>query len=165
MLYLAIVTDASYETAGLTVSVVVPPPAVIRVNGDSILFRASAYIAAAFVVYLEAQQPEMISSVMTTAENFYFALLAVTIGLAVRFAAGVHFKSNPLDYLLIFIVVTVGILSHNQTQHAELGAIVAKLVILFYGCELILSHAKSRWNTLNLSTLGTMLILSTRSLL
>ena len=134
-------------------------------NGDSILFRAGAYISAAFVVYLAAQQPGAIPPVMAVIENSYFALLAITIGLAVRFAAAVNFKTNPLDYLLIFIVVSVGIFSHNQTQHTDLGAIVAKLVILFYGCELIISHAKNRWNALNLSTLGTLAMLSVRALL
>jgi UDP-GlcNAc:undecaprenyl-phosphate/decaprenyl-phosphate GlcNAc-1-phosphate transferase len=134
-------------------------------SNDSILFRTSAYISAAFVVYLEAQQPGISSPGMGVAENTYFALLAITIGLAVRFAVGADFKTNPLDYLLIFIVVSVGIFSHDQAQHTDLGAMVAKLVILFYGCELIISHTKSRWNTLNLSTLGTMTVLSLRALL
>jgi UDP-GlcNAc:undecaprenyl-phosphate/decaprenyl-phosphate GlcNAc-1-phosphate transferase len=134
-------------------------------SNDSILFRASAYITVAFAVYLAAQQPVVISPIMTVSENSYFALLAITIGLAVRFAAGADFKTNPLDYLLIFIVVSVGIFSHNQILHTELGSIVAKLMILFYGCELIISHAKSRWNALNLATLATLTMLSLRPLL
>ncbi len=133
-------------------------------NSDSILFRASAYIAAAFVVYLETKQADILLPLMTAIENGYFVFLAITIGLAVRFAAGAKFKTSPLDYLLIFIVVSVGVFSHNQVQHTDLGAIVAKLVILFYGCELIISHTKSRWNALNISTLGTLTMLSIRAL-
>lgn len=133
-------------------------------HGDSVLFRASAYIAAAFVVYLETKQTDMLSPAMVAVENGYFIFLAVTIGLAVRFSTDEKFKTSPLDFLLIFIVVTVGVFSHNQTQHADLGAIVAKLVILFYGCELIISHAKSRWNILNLSALGVLALLSLRAL-
>lgn len=133
-------------------------------GSDSVLFRASAYTAAAFVIYLETKQAGMLSPVMSAVENGYFVFLAITIGLAVRFATGTKFKTSPLDYLLIFIVVSVGVFSHSQTQHADLGAIVAKLVILFYGCELIISHTKSRWNALNLSVLSTLTMLSLRAL-
>ena len=131
---------------------------------DSILFRANAYIAAAFIVYLQSQQTA-IEPALKIAEIFYYVVLATTIGLAARFATDIKFKINPLDYLLIFMVISVGVFSRNHVEHADFGAIVAKLVILFYGCELIIAHMKSRWHYLNIGTLITLVMLASKDML
>lgn len=132
---------------------------------DSILFRANSYITAAFIVYLESKQTAMDLPVLEIAEITYYVILATAIGLAARFSTDLKFKINSLDYLLIFMVISVGVFSHNQAQQADLGAIVAKLVILFYGCELIIAHMKSRWHYLNIGTLVTLIILASKGLL
>jgi len=131
---------------------------------ESIVLRAVNYVTAAFMIYLETKYVVGQAPLLDTAEIWYFIVLAVAIGLAVRYAADIEFKTSPMDYLVILIVLSVGLLSRDSLHQADLGAMVVKLVIVFYGCELIIARTKSRWSLLNLSSLVALVILGARGL-
>ena len=133
---------------------------------DSIVLRAISYVTAAFVIYLESKYLTGRTSLLNMAEIGYFIVLAAAIGLAVRYGTGtaVEFRTTPMDYLVILIVLSVGLLTGDSTHRAYIGAMTIKLVIVFYGCEFIASRMKSRWNLLNLSSLATLAILGARGL-
>lgn len=128
----------------------------------SIVLRAINYVTASFVIYLDDHYTIVRLPQLASIEMVYFIALATAVGLAVRYTKDVDFKTTPMDYLVLFVVLAVGILTHDSTRHAELGAMAMKLVVVFYGCELITSRMKSRWNLLNVSSLATLLILGVR---
>ncbi|MHB8388429.1 MAG: glycosyltransferase family 4 protein [Acidobacteriaceae bacterium] len=130
----------------------------------SIVLRAINYVTAAFVIYIDDHYVIRQIHHLATAEIAYFIILAAAIGIAVRYAKDLDFKTTPMDYLVVFIVLSVGILTHDSTRQAELGAMAMELVVVFYGCELIASRMTSRWNLLNVSSLVTLLILGARGL-
>ena len=132
---------------------------------DSIVIRIISYVTAAFVIYLESKYTGQSSRLFHTIALAYFVVLAVAVGLAVRFAEDAQFKTTPMDFLVIFIVISIGILTHQNAEQSQLALLVAKLVIVFYGCELILAHVRTRWNALNVSTLTALGVLGFKGLL
>lgn len=133
-------------------------------TNDSIVLRAISYVTAAFVIYLESKYLPSRAPLLSAAETGYFIVLAAAIGLAVRYGATIEFRTTPMDYLVILIVLSVGLLTGDNTHRAYIGAMAIKLVIVFYGCEFIASRMKSRWNLLNLASLATLAILGMRGL-
>ena len=131
---------------------------------DSIVLRAISYVTAAFIIYLGSKYLTGRSSLFNVAEVGYFVVLAAAIGLAVRYGAAVEFRTTPMDYLVILIVLSVGLLTGDSTHRAYIGAMAIKLVIVFYGCEFIASRMKNRWNLLYLSSLAALVILGARGL-
>jgi UDP-GlcNAc:undecaprenyl-phosphate GlcNAc-1-phosphate transferase len=132
---------------------------------DSIVIRVITYVTAAFVIYLETKFTGQSSQLFHTIALAYFVGLTVAIGFAVRFAEGAQFKTTPMDFLVIFIVISIGILTRQDAEQSQLAFLVAKLVVVFYGCELILSRVHTRWNPLNVATLTALVVLGFRGLL
>jgi UDP-GlcNAc:undecaprenyl-phosphate GlcNAc-1-phosphate transferase len=138
---------------------------VSRTTRDSILIRVISYVTSAFVIYLETRHIGTRWPILETIGLLYFGMLAVATGLAVRFANDGEFKTSPMDFLVIFFVLSIGILTRIQPGQIELGSMAVKLVILFYGCELIISRLKSRWNLLSIATLAALAVIGVRGLL
>jgi UDP-GlcNAc:undecaprenyl-phosphate GlcNAc-1-phosphate transferase len=117
----------------------------LRKQHDSLIAQAVSYVAAAFVVYLETRHMGPMASWADSMEFGFFAFLALIIGLMIRYGhKKSEFTTTPMDYLVIFIVLFAGFLLHNLPEKAYLGAMVVKLVIIFYGCELIFLYARGR---------------------
>lgn len=131
---------------------------------DSIVIRIISYVTAAYVVYLEAQYTGQSSHLFHTITLAYFGILAIAVGLAVRFAKDAQFKTTPMDFLVIFIVISIGILTHQDPEQSQVALLVAKTVVVFYGCELILARVRSRWNSLSVSTLTALGVLGFKGL-
>lgn len=132
---------------------------------ESIALRAINYITAAFVVYLETKYMGNKSYIFSSIDFGLYTLLAIFIWLSVRYASNLEFKTSPTDFLVIFLVLIAGFISRNQFQQEIIGIMAIKLVILFYGCELIFAKLKKKVNSLNISALMTLSILSARSLI
>jgi UDP-GlcNAc:undecaprenyl-phosphate GlcNAc-1-phosphate transferase len=131
---------------------------------DSIVVQVINYVTAAFVVYLETKYFRILPVSMEMVDLVYFVALALAVGLAVRYSGQLEFRTTPTDYLMIFVVLFVGFWLHNLPEKAEIGIIAAKLIVLFYGCEFIISHARRKWNALNLSAVVSLSVLALRGL-
>ena len=129
---------------------------------DSIVVQAIHYVTAAFIVYLETKFFGRQIPSFNVIEVIYFVVLAMATGLAIRYAREVRFSTTPMDYLVIFLILFAGILLHNMPEKADIGFMAVKLAVLFYGCELIVSQMRRNWSLMNLSTLGTLVILTVR---
>ena len=129
---------------------------------DSIVVQAIHYVTAAFIVYLETKFFGDLIPSFEVAEAIYFVALAVATGLAVRYAREVGFSATPMDYLVIFLILFAGILLHNLPEKSDIGLMAVKLTVLFYGCEIIAGQMRRHWSLMNLSTLGTLVILTSR---
>jgi len=131
---------------------------------DSIVVQIINYVTAAFVVYLETKHFRILPDSMELVDVSYFVTLAVALGLAVRYSGQIEFRTTPTDYLMIFVVLFAGFWLHNLPEEAEIGIIAAKLIVLFYGCEFIITRAQRRWNALNLSAVVSLSVLALRGL-
>lgn len=132
---------------------------------DSVVFQVINYVTAAFVAYLGTKYLDVQFLSLVSVEVTYFIVLAIALGLAVRYSGQAEFRTTPTDYLMIFVVLFVGIWLHNLPEQAEIAIMAAKLVVLFYGCEFILARAKHRWHVLNLSSVAALSVLAARSII
>jgi UDP-GlcNAc:undecaprenyl-phosphate GlcNAc-1-phosphate transferase len=131
---------------------------------NSIVVQVINYVTAAFVVYLETKYFRILPVSKDLVDLSFFVALAVAVALAVRYSGQLEFRTTPTDYLMIFVVLFVGFWLHNLPEKAEIGIIAAKLIVLFYGCEFIITHAQRKWNALNISAVVSLSVLALRGL-
>lgn len=164
----SVITESVTQDLGIGAMVlagVLSVSLIIKIDKGSFVLRAIAYITSAFVVYLESDFIGSDMLFLNSIEVIYFIALAVAIAVAVRFSDTVEFHTNPMDYLVILIVLSAGVLAKNTLLQDNFGFMVIKLVILFYGCELIISRAQSRLNPLMLFGLSALVILGLRGII
>lgn len=138
---------------------------VVLKNMNSSIVQAIGYITSAFVIYLETMHLGHSGLLADGVEIAYFVGLALNIGIAIRYGNKSDFRTTPLDYLVIVIILIAGFLLNNLTQKTSMGLMAVKLVVLFYGCELLFSQVKKRWHILNASMVVTLAILAGRGLM
>ncbi|MCR4347302.1 MAG: undecaprenyl/decaprenyl-phosphate alpha-N-acetylglucosaminyl 1-phosphate transferase [Sulfuricaulis sp.] len=136
----------------------------LRRDKDTTVLQVVTYVTAAFVVYLQTRYCTHLEPVLNTIEIVYFVLLAVAIGITVRYGRKGEFITTPMDYLVIFVVLFAGFLLHNLPEKADLGAMAVKLMVLFYGCELIITRMRKLVHLLTVATLVTLTIFAVRGL-
>jgi UDP-GlcNAc:undecaprenyl-phosphate/decaprenyl-phosphate GlcNAc-1-phosphate transferase len=128
------------------------------------LLRLVSYGTAAFLAYLIQKYAVQGDSLLGRIEIGYFTALGIAIALAVRYGRDTQFRTTPMDYLLVFVVVASAFLQRETIQDSSAGALVIKVFILFYGSELILNARERRWNgLLDISVLASSGILALKA--
>jgi UDP-GlcNAc:undecaprenyl-phosphate GlcNAc-1-phosphate transferase len=100
--------------------------------------RGVAYVTAAFTVYLVQTAPGPLAN-LGYLPTMLFVLLAVAVAIAFRFSQD-RFRVTPLDFLVIFVAIVVPSLPDPQFRDTAVGDGVVKLLVLFYGLELVLEN-------------------------
>ncbi|MCW9023145.1 MAG: undecaprenyl/decaprenyl-phosphate alpha-N-acetylglucosaminyl 1-phosphate transferase [Gammaproteobacteria bacterium] len=116
--------------------------------------KVGVYAAIVLLVYLFEKQGDANAGMLFYFETIFFMLLAFIIFVVARYARQVSFSVTPFDYLMVILVLVAGIIQKNSMDNMLIGSVVVKSVILFYGCEMIINHWKSKKdNVLGLSIL------------
>jgi UDP-GlcNAc:undecaprenyl-phosphate GlcNAc-1-phosphate transferase len=123
-----------------------------------LILRGVTHVTAIFVVYLTMDFP-------MTLDTIFFSSLAIAIVLTVKFATEVKFKITPMDYLMLFTVIMLGIFGKGFLGAREVVILLLEGMILLYGCEVVIDRSRQRWNCLNVSVATALGILSLRGLL
>jgi len=132
---------------------------------SSIMQRVVAYSVAVFVVFLGVQYPPASPAIMNPVDILYFSILALAIGLTVRYTRDINFRTTPTDYLVILVVLAIGAFPDSRFGELELGAVVVKAVIAIYGCEVLANRTTGRWSGLNISCLAALAVMGVRGIL
>jgi UDP-GlcNAc:undecaprenyl-phosphate GlcNAc-1-phosphate transferase len=122
--------------------------------------RGIVYVMAILAVYLPIQPPMLDTLVL-----IYFMVLAVAVGFIIRSVEDEMFKTTPMDYLLLFSLLTIVILGGRYLEIQAMELFMVKSVILLYGCEILLERRERYGNSLNISTATALGILGSRGLL
>jgi len=131
------------------------------------LERAVAYITLAMVVYLAQVAPGVLGD-FALLRNVLLGALVVSIAIGFRFSRTDTFSGTTLDYLIIFIALVVPNLPDlhlSKLGGANVGVEVAKLIILFYAIELVLTNTVRRWNIMRWVVSAALLVLVARGAL
>jgi UDP-GlcNAc:undecaprenyl-phosphate GlcNAc-1-phosphate transferase len=127
--------------------------------------RLLIFMAIIFVVYLlNTYQPVYLSGADPVTYVFFGLLLAAT-GFSIRFMNEGDFNVTPTDYLVVLAVLVLVVLASKQIVDSRMTAITLKSIILLYGCELILSRMRSRWNVFTVSALLSLLVVGVRGVM
>ena len=124
--------------------------------------RLLAYVTVVFVVYLfNTYQPAQLSG-FDPITYIFFGILVMAIALSIRLKEGGYFNVTPMDYLIALVVLGIAVLAKDKIADTGMMAIALKTIIMFYGCEVILTRMESRWNIFTVSVLASLLIISVR---
>jgi UDP-GlcNAc:undecaprenyl-phosphate GlcNAc-1-phosphate transferase len=129
----------------------------------NIMERASAYIAAICVVYLVQSRPGSLAD-LDLYRNVLFAAMAVAVAIGFRFGKE-RFRITPMDFLVIFIAVSVPNLPDLNFTTEHLGINVAMVIVLFYSIEMILNNFWRRWDVMRFTTYITLAVLGFRGVI
>jgi UDP-GlcNAc:undecaprenyl-phosphate GlcNAc-1-phosphate transferase len=137
--------------------------AILRVKPLNLVERAALYVTVALLVYLDsAVLPErgIVSSLIWVA----IAVAAAGTVLRLRLSNDRRFVLTPLDLIVLFVALVVPSLSTFALPHG--GALgIAKLVILFYALEVLLSRVDPGAVWLRVAAAGVLLALTLRPLM
>lgn len=101
--------------------------------------RFAVYVAASFVVYLLAGRPVAVPLLANPVFTLAFhTLLALGIAVTVRFSTTAAFATTPMDYLVAFGLLAVGVFAGQLLEAGDTAALLVKAAIVLYGCELLL---------------------------
>ncbi len=95
------------------------------------------YVTAALVVYLDYLYLDHGSSLLANFEITLYVLLAISIVLIIRFDERGDFEMSPMDYLVAIIVLIAFVAINMSPEEIDYGPAILKLILLFYGCELV----------------------------
>lgn len=131
-----------------------------------LFLRLLIFVAIAFVTYLfEMGPPPVSDELLRGMEYVYFGLLGIALVLVVRYRLAGTFRITPMDFLVILAMLSIGVIPEDIREAYHLVPVIVKLVLLFYGAELILKTMKSRWSLLPISSLAAYAVLALRGLL
>lgn len=115
-----------------------------------------------FCVFLCEMNPPPVLLDLPLVQKVFFGIVACTIILDLKFGMDAGFRTTSLDYLAVFLVILVTLFSSPQMTGPGLADFAVKIIILFYGCELVLSHGGGLSRALIAGALFALAILSFR---
>jgi hypothetical protein len=126
--------------------------------------RAITFIGAAFAIYVFTQFPGVAAAAVTGPTNLLVAALAIAVGLFIRFLSAQRFVTTPTDYLVALGLIVLAAIDRAQLGTGGYVQFVVYVIVIFYGCEVVVEHV-GRWRlALGLPTLAALAVLAFRGL-
>jgi UDP-GlcNAc:undecaprenyl-phosphate GlcNAc-1-phosphate transferase len=127
----------------------------LRKNLVPMSIRLSLFMVIPSVMYFSERSPS--SWVTGDVFLFYHLLMGVIILFTIltlkytRRRKG--FKVTPLDFLILFIALILPHLTSGQGQTLNYGVIATKIIVMFFGYEVLIGELRENMKWLSLSTL------------
>jgi UDP-GlcNAc:undecaprenyl-phosphate/decaprenyl-phosphate GlcNAc-1-phosphate transferase len=74
------------------------------------------------------------------------------------------FKTTPMDFLILFVALVVPNLPDDQIRSYQMGLFAAKIVVMFFGYEVLMGELRGKWGKLTWFTVGALAVCSVRGL-
>ena len=93
--------------------------------------------------------------------NLYFVILFVFVLLTLNFTRRTtRFKSTPLDFLVVFIVILISNLPNSALSYFHLGLVAAKTGVFFFSYEVIIGEVRLKSPKLTATTITLLCVVS-----
>jgi len=129
--------------------------------------RAAAYIVSTLAVWLIVQYPRESALPLESLVTGITILLALAIGAFVRFMSDQRFGATPTDYLIVLALLALLLFNRFAPVGVDTGTLlrfIASAIVLFYGCEVLISHFERWRSVIGGSTFVALLIIALRGL-
>ncbi|VAW65686.1 Undecaprenyl-phosphate alpha-N-acetylglucosaminyl 1-phosphate transferase [hydrothermal vent metagenome] len=127
------------------------------------LAKLILFVTAAFVVYLDFLYLHFDNSFNSDLETTVYALMAAAVIMIIKFDDTVDFSMSPLDYLMAILVVIALTIFNMAPENNIYGDYMLKIIILFYGCELIEKRNLLGFKAVTVTSLLALAVLAFRS--
>jgi UDP-GlcNAc:undecaprenyl-phosphate GlcNAc-1-phosphate transferase len=155
---------AYVSITALSFSVLILGAFLVRKKYLGVSLRLVLYLTIPLVLYCieEARAPWM-SNQMLFLYRMCFAVIAVLVILTVKFSRrSKGFKMSTMDFLIVFIAVTVPNLTGQVMQHFNLGLLAMEIIVFFFGYEVLINELREKFDGLAMATFAATVILGVR---
>lgn len=127
--------------------------------------RLCIYLVIPFALYLgDVNPPAWLGETQLRAYNIVYGTCALFILVISKFTRREEgFKSTPLDFLIIFLVVVLLRVPDTTVPDFHLGLLAARIIVFFFSYELLISETRRDLGRMTLFTLAALLVLAFRS--
>jgi len=131
------------------------------------LLRVTLYLLIPYAVYLSDRYPSpWLGGEGTKLYNVSFGVLAVLIILVSKFSRRLGgFKSTPLDFLILSVVLIGPNLPDQWIRDNHIGLVAVKILVLYFCFEVLLAELRGRLRRVALGTVLSLLVLAGKWLL
>ena len=126
--------------------------------------RMGLYLASTFVLYGVEHALHGATLWQHGLFQGFFGLLVIGLLVAIHLDTENRFTPNPMDYLLLFLALVMPFLLNVQLGMVEVGEMMAKLIVLFFACEVLLQAFSTKVRHMGVLSGGALLTLATRAL-
>ena len=119
------------------------------------IYKVIVYVTAAFVIYFEDKYLINILNSTETLDMALFGMIALCVGLVIKYSGEDGFRTTPMDYLMVAAIgVSAIILNLEEAMH-EYAVLLVKLLIVFYASEIILNKSRKLISEIGVSIIIT----------
>ncbi len=124
--------------------------------------RVTLYLLIPFAVYLsETRADHLLEGIFRSGFNTLYGLFAVLILIISKFSRRSNrFRSSPMDFLIIIIAVAVPNLPNNLLLEYQYGLVAAKIIMLYFCFEVLLSELRNKDHLIAGSTVAMLLVMA-----
>ncbi len=124
--------------------------------------RMGLYLGSTFVLY--GVEHALVGATVWLIVLFqgFFGFAFIAILLTIHLDEYRRFTPNPMDYLLLLLAVSMPFLFNAQWGGVEVGEMMAKLIVLFFACEVLLQVFSTKLRHLGYVSGVVLLSLATR---
>jgi len=128
--------------------------------------RLVLYLFIPFSVYqANVNQPEWVADWFLTAYNISFPIIAAFIVLTLILSRRDGFKATPMDFIILFVALIVPNLPDFQIQDYHMGLVAGKIIVLFFGYDILLGELRGELKKVGGLTFTAMLIVVVKGFL
>jgi UDP-GlcNAc:undecaprenyl-phosphate GlcNAc-1-phosphate transferase len=125
------------------------------------------YMFIPFIIFLgETEKASWFVNVWPKLYNVSYGALALFIVLTLRWTGRREgFRTTPMDFLILFIIVVVSLLPEGYSQQNHVGAVAARTVVLFFAYEVLIGELRGDLGPIVWTTVGALFLVAMRGLL
>ncbi len=134
----------------------------------SLMRRALIYITVVFIGFLGMKYSPSWADSLEPAKVVFFTFTAVAFAAAVKFSPRrrkIEFRTTATDFLVMLCLLAALVITKGDLWGKEGTTFIVEMGVIFYGCELLVTETRGRWNILSTAALVTAAILAYRGLL
>jgi UDP-GlcNAc:undecaprenyl-phosphate GlcNAc-1-phosphate transferase len=126
--------------------------------------RVSLYLSIPYIVYFSEMDPAgWVNGHVVLFYNLSFGVVVLFMVATLKFTRRRKgFQTTPMDYLILFAVIVMPNLPGMELQHYHLNVIITKIVVFFFGFEVLMGELRGQFRKIALVTLGFLLIMGIR---
>jgi len=126
--------------------------------------RLALYLLIPVAIYLtQIDMAPWINVRMVRLYNLSFGFMVFFLLLVLKFTRRRNgFKVNPMDFLVLFIVLVVPNLPDQQVRSYHMGLIAAEIITLFFSYEVLILELRGNLKKVGLSTIAALVVVSMR---
>lgn len=129
--------------------------------------RICLYLTIPFLTYFSQEYTlQWVPRIFTHAHSLLFIVIFICVILTLRYTRREKgFKSSPMDFLVLFIALVLPNLSGNLQISHQMGLLTVKILIFFFGYEVLIGEYRGELNRLGYSTMAAMILVTAKGLI